>query len=185
MLQKLHGQRPLQLLLGLVMGILFGFFLQKGQVTRYDVIMQQLLLTDFTVLKVILTAILVGMPGIYFLKRRGLAKLHPKAGSVGSTVIGSLIFGIGFALLGYCPGTAVGAVGQGSLDALVGGVTGILAGAALYSFIYPFVEKYVQDLGAFGEKTLQEIFQVGEVKMICGTSLVIIVFFALLEISGY
>ena len=185
LLQKLHGQRHLQLLLGLIMGIFFGFFLQKGQVTRYDIIMQQLLLTDFTVLKVILTAILIGMPGIYFLKRRGLARLHPKAGSVGSTVIGSLIFGVGFALLGYCPGTAVGAVGQGSMDALVGGVTGILAGAALYSVIYPFVEKYVQGLGAFGEKTLQEIFRVDEVKMVCGAGFVILAFFVLLEIFGY
>lgn len=185
MLQKLHGQRHLQLLLGLVMGICFGFFLQKGQVTRYDIIMEQLLLTDFTVLKVILSAILVGMPGVYLLKRYGLARLHPKAGSVGSTVIGSLIFGIGFALLGYCPGTAVGAVGQGSMDALFGGVVGILAGAALYSVIYPFVQKYIQNLGSFGEKTLQEIFHVDETKMVLGVALLILILFALLEMIGY
>src|SRR6056297_2671852 len=110
MLKKLHERRRVQLLLGLSMGIFFGFFLQKGQVTRYDIIMGQLLLTDFTVVKVILTAILVGMLGIYPMKHFGLIRFHPKAGSVGSTVVGSLLFGIGFALLGYCPGTAVGAV---------------------------------------------------------------------------
>lgn len=115
MLKQVHDNKRLQLLLGFLMGIFFGFFLQKGQVTRYDVLMGQLLLTDFTVIKVILSAILVGMLGIYPLKRRGYIELHRKSGSIGSTVIGSLIFGIGFALLGYCPGTAVGAVGQGSL----------------------------------------------------------------------
>ncbi|HKL25159.1 MAG TPA: YeeE/YedE thiosulfate transporter family protein [Desulfuromonadales bacterium] len=185
MLKKLHERRRVQLLLGLSMGIFFGFFLQKGQVTKYDVIMGQLLLKDFTVVKVILTAIVVGMLGIYPLKRMGLVQLHPKPGSIGSTVVGSLIFGIGFALLGYCPGTAVGAVGQGSLDALFGGVTGILVGAALYSVIYPFVAKFVQDLGFFGEVTLQEVFHVSEVKMVLGMTMFILAFFVLLEIFGF
>lgn len=181
MLRNLHQQQRVQLVLGLIMGIFFGFFLQKGQVTRYDIIMGQLLLTDFTVVKVILTAILVGMLGIYPMKRLGLIELHPKAGSVGSTLFGSLIFGIGFALLGYCPGTSVGAVGQGSLDALFGGVAGILAGAAIYSIIYPFVRDHVQGLGSFGEITLQELFHISETKMVLGMTIFILVIFAGLE----
>jgi len=44
-------------------------------------------------------------------------------------VIGGLLFGIGFGILGYCPGTLVGAIGQGSLDALFGGMIGLLIGA--------------------------------------------------------
>jgi len=96
--------------------------LQKGGVTRYDVIIGQLLLTDFTVLKVMLSAVVTGMVGVYALKGAGLANLHPKPGSLGSTAVGGLIFGLGFGILGYCPGTVVGAVAQGSLDALFGGV---------------------------------------------------------------
>ncbi|MDY0291758.1 MAG: hypothetical protein RBR02_05425 [Desulfuromonadaceae bacterium] len=75
-------------------GDIFGFFLHKGQVTRFDVLMGQLLLTDFTVVKVILAAILVGMLGIYPLKRRGLIRLHLTSGSLSATGIGSLIFGV-------------------------------------------------------------------------------------------
>lgn len=56
--------------------------------------MGQLLLTDFTVVKVILAAILVGMLGIYPLKRRGLIRLHLTSGSLSATGIGSLIFGV-------------------------------------------------------------------------------------------
>jgi hypothetical protein len=66
----------LQLFLGLAIGFCFGFLLQKGGVTRYDVIMGLLLLQDWTVLKVILTAILTGMIGIYLLRIPGLAKLQ-------------------------------------------------------------------------------------------------------------
>lgn len=103
----------LHLFVGLITGIIFGFLLQKGGVTDYDVLIGQLLLKDFTVIKIIITAIITGMIGIYFLKSKGLVKLHPKPGSLGSVVIGGLLFGIGFGLLGYCPGTVAGAVGHG------------------------------------------------------------------------
>jgi ABC-type antimicrobial peptide transport system permease subunit len=52
-------------------------------------------------------------------------------------VIGGLIFGVGFGLLGYCPGTIAGAVGNGYLDALTGGLLGIIFGSALFAFLYP------------------------------------------------
>ncbi len=185
MLQQLHSNKRLQLLLGFLMGIFFGFFLHKGQVTRYDVLMGQLLLTDFTVLKVILTAILVGMLGIYPLKRRGVIKFHLKAGSLGATGIGSLIFGVGFALLGYCPGTAVGAIGQGSVDALCGGIPGIIVGAGIYSVIYPTVRDKIQPLGDFGELTLPELFRMGEKKAVAAMAILILLVFGVLEIAGY
>ncbi len=185
MFKHIHDNKPLQLLLGFLMGIFFGFFLHKGQVTRYDVLMGQLLLSDFTVIKVILSAILVGMLGIYPLKRRGLITFHIKEGSVGSTGIGSLIFGIGFALLGYCPGTAVGAVGQGSLDALFGGIPGIIVGAAIYSVIYPAVRDNIQPLGSFGEITLPKLFRMGEMKAVMTVAAVILLIFGVLEIVGY
>ena len=101
----------MQLTLGLLIGIVFGFLLQKGGVTQYDVIIGQLLLKDFTVLKIMLSAVLVGMIGVHILSSIGLAKLHPKPGSIGTSVLGGLIFGIGFGVLGYCPGTVAAAVG--------------------------------------------------------------------------
>ena len=100
-LEEIRSNNRVQLALGLLSGIAFGFLLQKGGVTNYATILGQLLLTDFTVVKVMLSAILVGMLGIYALKAAGLVRLHTKPGSVGATVIGGLIFGAGFALLGY------------------------------------------------------------------------------------
>ena len=160
MLTHLHTKKKRQLLLGLVLGIAFGFLLQKGGVTTYDVIVAQLLLTDFTVVKVMLSAVLVGMIGIHALRSLGLAQLHPKPGSFGSSVWGGLIFGVGFALLGYCPGTVVGALAQGWADALLGGVVGILIGAALFAAVYPRLEAGILRRGYFGELTLPQLFKV-------------------------
>jgi hypothetical protein len=157
MLEKLHKRSTLQLLMALAIGICFGFLLQRGGVTRYDVIMGQLLLADWTVFKVILTAIVTGMVGIFVLRIPGLARLHIWSGSVGSTVVGGLIFGFGFAILGYCPGTLAGAVGQGSLDAIFGGVPGMLSGAAGYAAIYPTLSRSVLKAGQFEKDTLPQL----------------------------
>lgn len=126
---------------GLCIGFVFGVLLHKGGVTRFDVIVNQLRLRDFTVLKVMLTAILVGGVGIYALNAGGAASFHLKPTLLGPILIGGGIFGIGMALLGYCPGTAVGSVGSGSIHGLVG-VIGMLAGAAAYAEAYPYIKEW-------------------------------------------
>ena len=160
MLSGLHGRRSLQLVMGLLVGLAFGFLLHKGGVTEYDVIIGQLLLTDFTVLKVMLSAAVTGMLGVYLLRNLGAAHLHPKPGSIGSSVIGGLIFGLGFGVLGYCPGTVAGAVGRGALDALLGGVPGMLIGAGLLAALYPRLQRSVLGWGDFGTITLPELLKV-------------------------
>jgi uncharacterized protein len=160
MLKALHAKSGSQLIIGFLIGVVFGFLLQKGGVTRYDVIIGQLLLTDFTVLKVMLSAVVTGTIGVYALKGAGLAQLHPKPGSFGSSVLGGLVFGVGFGILGYCPGTAVGAVAQGSLDALFGGVVGIIIGVVLFAAVYPKLEKGVMKIGDFGETTIPQVMRV-------------------------
>lgn len=150
------------LLWGLVFGIVFGFLLQKGGVTKYDVIIGQLLLTDFTVLKIMLSAVLTGMIGIHVMKSLGWVQLTPKSGSVGINVIGGLIFGVGFAVLGYCPGTIAGAIGNGYLDALVGGLAGILIGSGLFAALYPRLIQGILKKGDFGDLTLPRLFKVND-----------------------
>jgi len=159
--------------LALILGVVFGFLLQRGGVTRYEVIMGQLLLVDFTVLEVMLSAVLAGMVGISVLLHFGLVALHPKHGSVGSTVIGGLLFGLGFGLLGYCPGTAAGAIGQGSLDALFGGVAGILLGTCCYSRIYHRIEPKVLRFGTFGDIMLPELLHAPRWKVVATVALLI------------
>lgn len=156
----LHAKKRVQLVVGFFTGIIFGFLLHKGGVTHYDVIVGQLLLTDFTVVKIMLSAVVSGMIGIYFLKSIGAVALHPKPGSFGSTVVGGLIFGVGFGVLGYCPGTLAGAIGQGSLDALFGGLIGVLIGAGLFATFYPKLDKRILNKGDFGDITWPQLLEV-------------------------
>src|SRR5690554_1576767 len=104
-MKKNYDNKNLQLFYGLMVGIAFGFLLQKGGVTKYDVIVGQLRLIDFTVVQIIITAIIVTMLGISFFYPQEIIEVKTKAGSIKNSVIGGLIFGVGFGLLGYCPGT--------------------------------------------------------------------------------
>jgi hypothetical protein len=185
MLEKIHDRKGVQLPLGLLFGFCFGFLLQKGGVCRYEVILAQLLLEDFRVVKVMLSAVVTGMIGIYALRSFGLAKLHAKSGSLGTSVPGPLIFGIGFGLLGYCPGTAVGAVGHGALDALAGGVLGMLVGAGLYAAVYPHLKARILDRGRFGDITLVDLFRARTSwPVVVPAALFLIALLALLEGTG-
>jgi hypothetical protein len=147
---------------GLVFGVAFGFLLQKGGATKYDVIVGQLLLTDFTVLKIMLSAVLVGMLGVYAMKSLGWVEISPKSGSAGMNIVGGLIFGVGFAVLGYCPGTIAGAIGNGALDALVGGLAGILVGSGLFAALYPRLNQGILRKGYFGDLTFPRLFKVND-----------------------
>ncbi len=172
------------LLWGLGFGIVFGFLLHKGGVTKYDVIVGQLLLIDFTVLKVMLSAVVTGMLGIYFMKSLGWVKLSPKSGSVGINVIGGLIFGIGFAVLGYCPGTIAGAIGNGYLDALTAGLAGIWIGAGLFAAIYPKVKDGILKKGHFGNITFPELFKVNQWVVVIAAAAIILLFIFWMESAG-
>ena len=90
-----------RLLLGLLTGILFGFILQKAQVTKYQKIVAFFRLTDLTVLKVMFGAILAGMVGVYLLYDLGLVRLHIKPMILSANILGGLIFGVGMLLLGF------------------------------------------------------------------------------------
>ncbi len=172
------------LLWGLAFGIAFGFLLQKGGATKYDVIVGQLLLTDFTVLKIMLSAVLVGMIGIYAMKTLGWVKLAPKPGSAGKNVIGGLVFGVGFAVLGYCPGTIAGAIGNGALDALVGGLAGILVGSGLFAALYPRLKQGILMKGSFGDLTFPRLFEVNDWVIVIPVAALILLLLYWLERAG-
>ena len=160
MFENLKQSRGAQFFLALLFGFCFGFLLQKGWVTHYAVIMNQLLLKDFTVLKVMLTAVAVGTVGVHAMADAGWIELSPKAGSWMRNLLGGLIFGVGFALLGYCPGTGVGAAGQGNLDALFGGCVGMVLGSGVFALVYPWMRDRLFSIGDFGDATLPRMFKV-------------------------
>ena len=148
-----------QLVLGLLFGVIFGFLLQKGGVAKYHVLLGVLLLEDFTVVKVMLTAIVVGTVGIFSLHAIGLVKLHVKPTRYVANILGGLLFGVGFALIGYCPGTGAAALGQGNWDAIAG-VIGLMAGSYLFAETSGLLGKTVMKWGDRGKLMLPELIRV-------------------------
>ena len=144
------------LIYGLITGILFGFLLQKAQVLRYDKQLGALRLLDMTIVKFMLSTVLVGMAGIYLLRDLGLVELSVKSTLLGGNIVGGLLFGIGWGLLGYCPATQAGALGEGRWDALWG-IAGMIIGAALFAEAYPGLKNTVLMWGNLGKITLPQI----------------------------
>ena len=169
---------------GLVLGVVFGFLLQKGGATKYDVIVGQLLLSDFTVVKIMLSAVVTGMIGIHAMKAMGWIELSIKPGSLGMNIVGGLIFGVGFAVLGYCPGTIAGAVGNGFLDAIVGGLVGIVIGSGLFAALYPKLKSGILTKGAFGQLTFPKLFKVNDWVVVIPVVALIVVLLFWLESAG-
>jgi hypothetical protein len=141
-------------LLALLLGSCFGFLLQKGGVAKYDILMGALLLEDFTVFKVMLSAIFVGMIGVSTLYKLGYIELHIKPLRYVANSVGGLIFGVGFALAGYCPGTEAAAIGQGNFDAIVS-ASGMIVGSYLFAESY-LTMKRIQDKWNLGKKMIYD-----------------------------
>ncbi|MDF1813025.1 MAG: YeeE/YedE thiosulfate transporter family protein [Verrucomicrobiales bacterium] len=151
-------QRIRQLSLGLLFGIIFGFLLQKGGVGKYHVLMGQLLLEDFTVLKIMLTAILTGMIGVFWMNRRSWVELDIKPTRPVANAIGGLLFGMGFGLSAYCPGTNAAAIGQGNFDGFAV-AAGMIIGSYLFAEAGNFFKSGFFDRGNMGKVTLIDLLK--------------------------
>jgi len=144
------------LLASVLFGVVFGFLLHRGGVANYNVIVNQFRFRDFTVLKIMLTAILVGGVGVLALNSAGLANYHIKAANLLGIVLGAAVFGVGMVVYGYCPGTALAAAAGGSIHALVG-VAGMLVGGTLYAFSFPWISAHILPVGALGKVRLPDV----------------------------
>ena len=158
---------------GIVFGFLFGFLLQKGGVGTYHILIGQLLFQDWTVVKIMLTAIVVGMIGIFTLHHFAKVNLHTKPTKLGPNIVGGLLFGVGFALIGYCPGTAAAALGQGSWDAAFG-MLGLVAGSWLYAEASGSLKRTVDTWGDLGKLTLYEVVHIRRSTAVASTAAVIL-----------
>ena len=161
-------------------GLLFGFLLQRGGVTDYNVIVNQFRLRDFTVVKVMLTAIIIGGLGVLFLIDHGQAKYHIKDANMLGVIIGSALFGIGMVLYGYCPGTALAAIGTGSVHALIGSL-GMLAGGIAYALSFDWVLAHILKVWAFGKIRLPDVTGIADPVWFGGLILFAMVIFTLIE----
>jgi len=149
-------ESPERLALGLLTGIVFGFLLQKGRVAKFEVIVGQFLFKDWTVVKTMGTAVVVGAIGVHALVAADMASLHIRPALFGGILAGAVCFGIGMAVLGYCPGTSVAACGEGRRDAMVG-VLGMFAGAVVFIAAFPLIQPIINGLGNGGTLTLPQL----------------------------
>ena len=151
--------KPINLIFGLLTGIVFGFLLQRGAVTRFRTIVGQFLWTDHTVIRTMLTAVAVGSVGVWAAHQFLEVGLHVKGATLAANIVGGLIFGAGMVVLGYCPGTGVAALGDGSRHAIYG-VLGMLAGAAVYAEVHGLISDNLLKLASYGKITFPEITHV-------------------------
>ena len=140
--------------LALPVGIAFGAVLERAGLADPRKLAAQFTLTDLTVFKVMMTAIVTAAVGLFWLGRVGmldLSRIDVPPTFIVPQVIGGLIFGIGFVLGGYCPGTScvAAAAGRGDAVALIGGM---LAGTLLFAEAFGAVEGFY-DSTAMGEAT--------------------------------
>ncbi len=140
-------------MLALIFGLLFGFVLQKSGAANPHRIINMLRLKDFHLIKVILFAIGFSSLLLFLLSAMGVITPHfsVKTAYVG-VIVGGLIFGIGWAVSGFCPGTSVVGAGAGRKDALAFIVGGLL-GAFVFMLMYGDLKGGVLFEKVFGGKT--------------------------------
>jgi uncharacterized membrane protein YedE/YeeE len=141
----------LAIVVGIAMGIVFGFALEKSRVFEPGIIVGQMQLRNFIMLKVFLTAVATGAVVLAFLNGFGYVKLQPKAALYAADIVGGLLLGAGITLAGACPGTTLAQIGAGYRDALFT-LLGGLFGAVAFSYAQPALSKTF--LGAPGPKLI-------------------------------
>jgi hypothetical protein len=134
------GSVGIAILTGLLMGIVFGFALEKSRVFEPGMIVGQMQLRNFIMLKVFLTAVATGAVVLAALHGFGFIKLQPKAALYAADVVGGLVLGAGIALAGACPGTTLAQIGVGYRDAIFT-LAGGLCGAVAFSYAQPWLDK--------------------------------------------
>jgi hypothetical protein len=147
------------LVVAFVIGVGFGFFLERAGFGSARKLVSQFYLDDMAVFKVMFTAIVTAMLGVTYLSWMGLLDLSlvylvptylvPQA-------VGGLVLGIGFVVGGYCPGTALAATATGRVDALLYGV-GLYAGTLAFAELYPLLGGFDQ-MTPLGPVTLPQYF---------------------------
>lgn len=137
----------LAILIGLATGVVFGVALEKSRVFEPGVIVGQMQLRNFLMLKIFLTAVITGLVVISIMHGVFGVALHLKPLLWKADIVGGLILGVGIALAGACPGTSLAQVGAGYRDALFI-VAGGIAGAVTYGYFDESIRAFFGETGA-------------------------------------
>ena len=172
----------LSLVLAVLFGIFFGLSLERSGLGDPHRLTGVFYFRDFTVPKVMFTAIVVASTGLYLLADLhllDLARVWIVPTFFWPQLAGGALFGIGFVMSGYCPGTSVAGLASGRLDALVT-MTGTIAGSLLFAVLYPVLEGFYlsSDMGVV---TLPSLFGVNHWVVVMALVIIAGAMFATLE----
>jgi uncharacterized protein len=148
----------ISLVVAFVTGIGFGFFLERAGFNSAKKLAAQFYFTDLTVFKVMFTAIITAMVGLYYLSVIGfldLSLVYLTPTFLLPQVVGGLILGFGFVIGGYCPGTSCVAVSTGRIDGMVY-LGGIIVGILMFGEVFPLVSNFYMST-PMGQITLPQI----------------------------
>lgn len=173
-------------LVALILGVFFGFSLNKAGLTKYNKIVNVFRFTDMAVLQFMMTALVVSMSGLYLLRGLGLVTFPsvPATYIVGN-LVGGLIFGVGMALSGYCPGTCAAGAGEGKLDYIVPGLLGFLTGAVIYGLTYEAVFPGISAIANYGNVVLPDLWNLDPFLTVLTFALMSFLLFYLIDRAGW
>lgn len=149
------------LLIALIIGIAFGFILEQAGFGSATKLAAQFYGRDLTVFKVMFTAIITALLGMFWLGWAGvldLSRVYILPTYLVPQLAGGIIFGIGFVMGGYCPGTCCVAATTGKMDGWIH-FLGMIAGIALFGEIFPLLEPFYSS-SSMGQVTLDAYFSV-------------------------
>ncbi|HCY87127.1 MAG TPA: hypothetical protein DHV36_18485, partial [Desulfobacteraceae bacterium] len=144
------------IVLGVFSGIAFGFIIQRVGATDPDKMARAHLMQEPQIPMFMLTAVILSALGIAGLKSAGIDTTRVLPLSLGATTIAGILFGIGWGLCGYCPGTTWAAAGEGRMDALFA-LAGGLAGAAVFAHLHDTLIPLLYDPYNLGQLTVADL----------------------------
>lgn len=174
------GTGAREIIMGLLTGIAFGAILQRVGASSYGMIVNMLRLKDLTIMKFLFLAIAVGSVGMYVVNSVGTAHIGIAPLYLIGIAAGGLVFGVGWALAGYCPGTALVAMSQGKIDAAFT-VLGGLAGALTLSLTWDYIKPALVDPLNYGSKSLPGVIGTRPLVVAVILAAIIVVFVAMLD----
>ncbi len=150
------------LAIAFILGGGFGFCLERAGFGSARKLTAVFYLYDMAVVKVMFTAIVTAMTGLFILSAVGsldIAELYVEPTSYVAQALGGLVFGAGFIIGGYCPGTAIAAAATGRKDGIAFAF-GMLAGVLAYVEVTPGIDGWIK-ANTQGEMTLPSVTGVG------------------------
>jgi len=150
------------LAIALALGVGFGFALERAGFGSARKLTAVFYIYDMAVVKVMFSAVVTTMAGLFALSAVGmldLTQLYLEPTNVTAQIVGGLLFGAGFLIGGYCPGTSMAAIATGRKDGMMFAL-GMLAGVYAYAEFTPQLDTWYKAT-AIGELTLPSITGIG------------------------